>query len=698
VPAISIEDVLFYDAETRSAVNLKKVGSWRYAEDPSTDVYMVCWAIGRGPVETWYPGQPVPQAILDHAAAGKYFSAHNVGFEYPLTNLLLAPRYGWPTLKIEQMHDTAAEAACMSLPRSLEECGHALGLDTKKDMEGHALMMRMCRPRKIIPAPDGETEYTWWDDAKRIRQLAEYCAIDVVVARQVFRKVLRLLDGERIVWELDQAINERGVRIDLDLAGALAGIVERAKKNFDVEMKALTGGAVQKCTNAKALLGWLVAQGIETESVAKASVTRMLSSRKTPALVRQVLTLRRKAAKASTAKLLAMQQAACHDGRLRGMFRYHGANTGRWAGALVQLHNLIRKSPPGSVDDAAWVAIAHGYVGVETLYGDPMGFASSMLRPCLIPAEDEEMYTADLAQIEARMIAALAGEQRVLDVFKSGEDVYCHAATGIFGRTITKQLDRERQVGKCSVLALGYQGGPVALNAMAKNYNLDIGSTYDIVRAAADNSQIDRAAWGWERYAGDMTEQAYVTADLIKQAWRVANPNIVQYWADLEAAAFRAVNEFRPVWIRGCRLFVARCKHRLYLWIELPSGRRLCYHDPKVEILKTAWNTTRPSVVAATTDSRTKKWTRRGIYGGLICENIVQATARDVLVEGMLRLEAAGYRIVGHVHDEVILTIRRGTGSVDQIRDLMTRRSDWMARLGLPVGVDVSPPLTRYQK
>jgi DNA polymerase len=658
---------------------------------------MVCWAIGKGPVETWYPGKPVPQAILDHAAAGKYFSAHNVNFEYPLTNLLLAPRYGWPTLNISQMHDTAAEAAAMGLPRSLEECGFRLGLATQKDAEGHALMMRMCRPRRIIPGPDGPT-YTWWEDQERIERLAKYCEIDVKVARQVFRKVMRLPKDERVVWELDQRINERGVRIDLELAGALADIVETAKKDFDVKMKGLTGGVVPKCTNAKALLKWLVSQGVETDSVAKPAVTRMLASRETPEHAKEVLKLRRTAAKASTAKLRVMQQATCHDGKLRGMFRYHGANTGRWSGVLVMLHNLVRKSPPGSVEDAAEIAKVHGYKGIEVLYGDPMGFASSMLRPCLIPGDGEELYTADLAQIEARMIAALAGERRVLDVFNAGQDVYCAAASGIFGRPITKQFDRERQVGKVSTLALGFQGGPVALAAMAKNYNLDIASTYDIVNEAADRDQLDRAWWGWERYTGDMTERAYITADLIKQAWRAANPNIVKYWAELEAAAFRAVDALRPTYVGGCRLFVAWLKGRTYLWIELPSGRRLCYHEPKVMTLTTGWNTTKKSVVAWTTDSRTKKWVRRPIYGGLICENIVQAAARDVLVEGMRRLEAAGYAIVGHVHDEVILTIKRGAGSPDQIGELMTRRSDWMVRLGLPVGVDVSPPLTRYQK
>jgi DNA polymerase len=368
------------------------------------------------------------------------------------------------------------------------------------------------------------------------------------------------------------------------------------------------------------------------------------------------------------------------------------------SGALVQLHNLTRKSPPGSIDDAARIATTYGYEGVKLLYGDPMGFSSSMLRPCLIPDEGEELYSADLSQIEARMIAALAGEKRVLDVFASGEDVYCHAATGIFGRTITKQLDRERQIGKCSVLALGYQGGPVAYNAMAKNYNLDIASAYDTVRAAASYDQVERAYWGWRRYQGDMKETAYITADLIKQAWRLVNPAIVRFWADLEAAALSTLNTGHPVNVGACTLHFYYHRRRRYLWIRLPNRRMICYHEPRIFQSQTTWGGSRPSVRAFTTDNRTKKWEERTLYGGLLAENITQAAARDVLVEGMLRLNAADYRIVGHVHDEVIMTCPCGAGNPGQISDLMTQRSPWMTWLGLPVGVDVSPPLTRYRK
>lgn len=694
MPVIPIEDVLFCDLETRSAVNLKKTGSWRYAEDPSTDVYVACWAIGDGPIETWYPGQPVPPAIIEHIESGKWFSAHNIGFEYPMVNLLLAPRYGWPKLRIDQLHDTAAEAATMGLPRSLEDVGRVLGLKIQKDVEGHALMMRLCRPRRI----EDTGAYVWWDDPERLRRLAEYCATDVRVAREVFRRVRRLPDDERRIWELDQKINERGVKVDVALAVKLQAIVETAKKDLDGRMRALTRGAVPKCSNATGLVRWLNDQGVQTESCAKAAVTAMLARRDVPARVKDALTLRRTAAKASTAKLAVMQTAACADGRLRGMFRYHGAATGRWGSLLVQLHNLIRKSPGGPITLAVETVLNYGYDGVQLLYGDPMAFASSMLRPCLMADEDEELYTADLAQIEARMIAALAGEMGVLDVFRAGEDVYCHAATGIFGRTITKKDDQERQVGKVGILSLGYQGGPVAFGAMAKNYNLDIASAYDSVTRAADPYQIEHAETGWKNYTGDMSEEAYVTADLIKQAWREANPNIVQFWRDLEYAVFRAVRTRLPVRVGTLLVQVVPLAGRDYLWLRLPSGRLLCYTDPVIATVETRWGADKQTVLAWTTDSRTKKWVRRSLYGGLLAENATQASARDVLVGGMLRLDAAGYQIVGHVHDEVILTIKHGAGSVDQIRDLMTERSDWMVKIGLPVAVDVSNPLQRYQK
>lgn len=709
MPVIPIEDILFCDLETRSAINLKKTGSWRYAEDPSTDVYCACWAIGDGPIETWYPGKPVPPAIVEHIEAGKWFSAHNIGFEYPMVNLLLAPRYSWPKLKIDQLHDTAAEAASMGLPRSLEEVADVLGLKIQKDLEGHALMMRMCRPRRITETGNGP-EYTWWEDPEKIARLVKYCETDVRVAREVFRLVRAMPNDERQVWRLDQEINQRGIKVDVRLAAALEGIVKTAKQDLDAKMERLTGKIVPKCSNAGALVRWLKTQGVETDSCAKAAVTSMLVDRDVPRIAKDALTLRRLAAKASTAKLAVMQAAACSDGRLRGMFRYHGAQTGRWSGALAQLHNLPRKSPGGPIALAVETAINYGYEGVKLLYGDPMGFASSMLRPCLVADDDEEMYTADLAQIEARMVAALAGEQSVLNVFEAGKDVYCHAATGIYGREITKKDDQERQVGKVSTLALGFGGGPIAFAAMARNYNLDIAAAHDNVMAASDPDQIERALFGWRSYTGDMSRRAYVTADLIKQGWRQANPRIVQFWAECEAAVLRAVKTRKLattdesisagkfVRVGSCAFQAVTMYGRNYLWIQLPSRRLLCYTDPAVEIVRTSWGARKETVYASTTDGRTKKWTRRALYGGLICENIVQAAARDVLVEGMLRLDKAGYQIVGHVHDEVILTIKRGTGSIDQIRDLMTQRSDWMVKLGLPVGVDVSPPLTRYQK
>src|SRR5690349_203690 len=366
--AIPIEDVLFYDAETRSTIDLRKSGSWRYVEDENTDVYVVCWCIGDGPIQAWYPGQPVPQAILDHAAAGKYFSAHNVGFEYPLTNRLLHWRYRWPKLTISQMHDTAAEAAAMGLPRALEEVGAALGLAVRKDREGHALMMRMARPRRFdyhkCETCNGTGWYheddecwfckngtieipIWWEDQERIDRLTSYCMRDVEVAREVFKRVRRLPGDERRVWELDQKINERGVKVDLKLAHALEETVEACKMDLDDRMWRITGGAVPKCSNAGALVRWLQDTGIKTDSCAKPVVTALLLDRTVPATAKKALELRRTAGKSSTAKLAVMQYAACRDGRLRGMFRYHGAQTGRFC--LAEGTKILVKTPSGEV-------------------------------------------------------------------------------------------------------------------------------------------------------------------------------------------------------------------------------------------------------------------------------------------------------------------------------------------------------------
>ena len=712
MPAIPIEDVLFLDAETRSALDLRKVGSWRYLRSATTDVFMVCWTIGNDPIQTWYPGDPVPPAVIEHVQRGGYVSAHNIGFEFPLIELILAPRYGWPRVPIAQLHDTAAECAAMALPRALEDAGQVLGLAVQKDIEGHSLMLRMCRPRKTLygacPICEGAgcgvcdgtgNDFIWWDDPERIKRLEAYCKIDVVVARDVFRRTRRLPPDERRVWEMDQEINQSGIKVDLELVRALQAVVEQTKLDLDAQMAKVTGGAVKKCSNAKAIVTWLRSIGVQTDSIAKPAVTAMLLDRRVPEVARQALMLRRTAAKSSTAKLKTMIAAASpDDGRLRGMFRYHGAATGRWAGSLVQLHNLIRKSPPGDLDLAVEVVKAFGYDGILLMYGDPMGFSSAMLRPCLVPDEDEELYTADLSQIEARMVAGLAGEQDVLDVFASGQDVYCHAASGIFARPITKKDDQERQVGKVSTLSLGFQGGPVAFAAMAKNYNLDIAAAYEPVMASATEEQIERAGWGWDRYDGPMTHKAFLTSDVIKQAWRLANPNIVQYWRDCEDAVLEAVQTGGTVHVGAVTYQTAPIAGRNFLWTRLPNGRLLCYTDPELRRVRTAWGAEKLAVVASSVDSRTKKWKRRVLYGGLLCENNTQAAARDVLVGGMFRLRDAGYRIGAHVHDEAIVCIRKGAGDREQIRQLMIEREPWVVDLGLPVDADVSPALNRYRK
>lgn len=658
MPDIAIEDVLFFDAETRSALDLRKVGSWRYCDSATTDVWMVCWAIGDGPIRTWWPGEAVPAEVMAHARQGRYFSAHNIGFEYPLTNLILHPRYEWPRLEIGQLHDTAAEAAAMALPRSLEEVGAVLGLPVQKDKEGHALMLRMSRPRRVLRAKcpccrgrqsvpdfvchgcDGTgADFTWWDERERLRRLEAYCAQDVATAREVFKRLRHLPPDERIVWEMDQMINERGVRIDVPLVRALQGIVVQAKVALDAEMAVTTRGAVKKCSNAGALVTWLNHVGAPTSSVSKAEVAKLLADPTVPEVARRALQLRRTAAKSSTAKLDAMLASVRPDDRqLRGMFVYHGANTGRWSCKLVQLHNLIRKSPPGRIEDAVEVAMRHGYDGVRALYGDPMGFASSMLRPCLIPDDGDEMYSADLSQIEARMVAALAGQQDVLDIFASGQDVYCHAASGIFGREITKHNDKERQVGKVSTLSLGYQGGPVALSQMAKNYNLDLAAAYDTVMEAADEDQIERAKAAFGKYKGAMSRRAYLTADLVKQAWRVANPEIVAYWGRCQHVVTQVVDAFHDPKSKKARTqkagkvtyWVHEARGTNYLWARLPSGRLLCYTDPKLVDTTDAWNRPVRVVQAKSVDSRTKRWTERTLYGGLLVENCL-AGDTDVL-------------------------------------------------------------------
>jgi len=329
------------DFESASAVDLLKTGVYRYAEDPSTFIWLFSWRIGNGVVNQWRPGWPAPAALLDHIAAGGIVTAHNAVFERLVWNSVLRRTAGcesYPRLSIEQMDDTMARALAIHLPPKLEDLARALDLPEQKDAEGSTLMKKMAKPRKR----NDDGTFTWWGDPANIDRLGLYCDQDVLTECAVDMRLPPLSTDERRLWELDQQINDRGIALDLNTIQACVEVLEIAQTRAHARMSELTGGQVRKCSEATRIVQWLTDRGIPTESIAKAEHDglKTLADLVGDPVAREVIELRAEAAKSSTAKYTRMLQVACEDGRARGLLAYHRAHTGRWGGALLQPQNL----------------------------------------------------------------------------------------------------------------------------------------------------------------------------------------------------------------------------------------------------------------------------------------------------------------------------------------------------------------------
>jgi len=354
------------DFETRSAINLPKTGTYVYAAHISTQVWTLNFAFGDGTVMRWSPGQPIPQKLVDAVLAGARFFGHNVNFEWCIWNAILVKRYGFPPLKIEQCYCTMAMASVMALPRDLAGVAMATGVEMQKDMEGRRLMLKMMRPRSISGVGDvtdpnlkrvGPRDWinetyvdsngykivvTWWGESENRERLGAYCDQDVKTERAVEAQMLPLTDNERELWLLDHKINTRGVYVDLTSVAVAEAVIEIAMEGLNARMSIATGGYVNKCSEAQKLAEWLFSRGVKNEGVAKDVVLELLARKDLPVDVAAALQLRQEGSKSSTAKLKAMRIGASRDGRMRGLFQHHAANTGRWSGARAQPQNLPR--------------------------------------------------------------------------------------------------------------------------------------------------------------------------------------------------------------------------------------------------------------------------------------------------------------------------------------------------------------------
>lgn len=441
------------DLETRSTADLRKVGVFVYAADPTTDVWCACWAVDDGPVEVWLPGEPCPAAIVAGALGEAVFVAHNAGFERTLWAGVLEPRHGWPAVPaLERWDCTAARAAAMALPRSLDGAAEALGLPVRKDEEGGRLMLRMARPRSV--EPDGTA--VWWTDKARLDRLIAYCRRDVEVEHALDKALRPLGAHEREIWLLDQRINERGIAVDLGFVARAGEVVEQAKVAAGRELRRITEGAVPSCTARPQLVAWLAKQGVPVDSIDKAAIVGLLGREDLDDRVLEALVLWAETAKTSTAKLPTLAKRTSRDGRLRGTIVYHGASTGRWVSVGFQTQNLPRSALKQKDIEWAIAEIKKGATAetVGAMLGTPLGVLSDCIRGCLVAGPGKILISADFNAIESRVLAFLAGEQWVLNAYSAGADLYCLSASAIYGRTIDPKVDKEeRQLGKVGVLS-----------------------------------------------------------------------------------------------------------------------------------------------------------------------------------------------------------------------------------------------------
>jgi len=650
---------LSLDFETRSTVDLRRTGVYPYAQDPTTAPWCMAYAFGEEEPELWVPGDPFPERIGDQIRDLE-FHAWNANFERVFWGLVMTPRYAWPRPEREQFFDTAAAGAAMALPRKLADAARVLGIEEQIHEDKHGLILRMAKPRKV----HGNGRIEWWDVPDRLEQLYEACKQDVRTERAAGDVIRPLSKMERQVYLLDQVVNDRGVQLDRDLIDAAQRVVDQGTRRANAELSRITDGAVQAVTNTGDLREYL---GLD--SVAKDVVRDLLEGdEELDPVHRQILQIRQDAGKSSTAKLGSMVRYACSDWRARGMLLYHGAGTGRWSGKGPQPQNYPRPEVK-DVERFISLVLAGDYDAIAA-EEPPMVVVSSLLRSMFVARSGHRLMAGDFAQMEARVLAWIAGQDDLLQAFATGAKIYEEMGAAYSGKPleeITKDSD-ERQVGKNSYLGAGFQMG-------ADTFAAQVQKQTGIVLPRGERGE-----------NGELLPGEVDVAQLVIDLYRGRVPRIRQFWYDIQDAVFDAVVNPGLIQTVGRRNAIRYTVRGQFLWCQLPSGRFLAYARPAIRERKTPWGETKPAVTFEGVDSYTRRWKRMAGYGGLWTENVVQAMARDLIATAMLRVERAGYRVVLSVHDEVVAEPRNGHGSLEEFLALMETRPRWAE--DLPVAAE----------
>lgn len=657
------------DFETRSACDLKKSGAYKYSLDPSTQPTCFSFKTPGTPVRLlrfheinkhWSDHDASFKRAWTHHIATKLFSAHNAFFEICIYKNILVRRYGWPDIPFRLWRCTAAKAAACALPRNLEGAGSALELKTQKDKWGHAAVMATCKPTrqwvawkkkigfgasKLFEPPMFLEPNAAPDVWKR---LYHYNEIDTLAEEELDNTLPDLSSFEQEIWFLNIQLNWRGIKIDIPTVKKIVDLMETEKGSRLREMDILTMGAVTKPGARQSIMDFLEAEGTRISDIKKKTIEDALKNPTVSGSAKRLLELRQLLSKTSTRKYQAFINRSNLDNRVRDILMYHGASTGRDTGTGCQFQNLPRPLiKQKDIDYVLDILQEHNTEGVmdwiKFLYGDPARVFSSLIRSMLIPSKGKELFVADFSKIEVAVLWWLADNKPGLRVLQSGKDPYKYQAAANTGETYDDIADDgdDRQLGKCQVLGCGF-------------------------------------GMGWERFLETAALPPYNLTLTEEQArfavnsYREANAAVPVLWKNYEKAMVTAIEEHKNVTINKCSFYV----RDNFLWIRLPSGRRLAYRNPSIGMRENDWGPQK-TVEYWAVNPKTKKWNKEITWGGKIVENVVQATARDLMMNPLPKLESLGYQILLTVHDEVISEKEINKGSVKEFCSILCARPIW---------------------
>ena len=645
------------DIETFSSVDIKN-GAYAYSEAPDFEILLIAYKFSDEDKVKLIDLTDDPEelenlrfwdALTDPEVVK---TAYNANFE----RTCLA-RHTGEAMPPEQWRCTMVLAVQLGLPRSLAAVGPALGLteEEQKKKTGAALIQYFCKPCKPTRTNGQRTKNTRLHAPEKWELFKEYNIQDVVTEQIILKRLrdFRPDQSEQDLWTLDQEINDRGVLLDIPMAGSIVEFDTERSADLLAEAQQITG--LKNPNSLAQLKPWLQSHGLPVDSLRKDDVSSILGDPDISDEVRRVLEIRQTLSKTSVNKYQTMLNIAGEDDRARGIMQFYGGHTGRWAGRSLQPQNLARNTMPDDELDVAREFVKMGdFESLEMIFGEPAQIFSQLVRTAFIPSPGHRFVVSDFSAIEARVIAWIAGEEWRLDVFRNDGDIYCESASRIYHVPVVKHgINGElRQRGKVAELALGYGGAVGAMKQMDTS-----GSVPE------------------DEMQGIVTQ------------WRAESPKIVRMWRDCQDAAVSVIRGNQPKRVlrslQGTEFYVKLVDGTPVLFIQLPSGRPIAYWDPKVMDTEMG-----PRITYMTQNQTTRKWERCETYGGKLTENIVQSVARDCLAEKMKLLESMGYPIVFHVHDELILEAPEGER--EAAARLLKEEMEAAARLKVPLVADVS--------